>query len=69
MEKFITIDQLSELIQMSKSTIYHWTHIGFIPYYKFPKGIRFRLSEVENWIKKRRRKGREIYAGPVNWPR
>jgi len=57
-ETYITVEQLSQVIQVSKRTIYEWTHIGFIPHYKFPKGIRFKISEVESWMKRRSKKGR-----------
>ena len=61
MEKLLTIEQLSELIQVSKSTIYHWTHTGYVPHYKLPKGLRFRGSEIEYWIKRKQHKGRDQY--------
>ncbi len=60
-EKLLTINQLSELIQVSRKTLYQWTHTGFIPYYKLPKGVRFKVSEVERWLKIRRRKVRATY--------
>lgn len=59
MERLINIKAVSDYLGVSPKTVYYWTHIGFIPHYKFPKGIRFRLSEVENWVKRRRQKGRE----------
>jgi len=58
MEKLITIKDLGEWLQVSKSTIYQWTHAGFISHYKIPKGVRFKPSEVEKWLQKRRKKGR-----------
>lgn len=61
MEKLLTVEQLSELIQISRSTFYEWTHTGFIPHYKFPKGVRFKEEEVDNWLKKRLRKGRSAF--------
>jgi len=61
MEKLLTISQLSELLQISCRTIYDWTHTGFIPHYKFPKGVRFKLSEVERWLERRKKRGRENY--------
>jgi excisionase family DNA binding protein len=61
MEKLLTIHELSQITQFSRRTIYDWTHINFIPHYKFPKGIRFKLSEVENWLKKRKINGRISY--------
>ena len=62
MERLINIKVVSDYLGISSKTIYHWTHTGFIPYYKFPKGIRFRLSEIDSWVKKRKNKGRNIYA-------
>lgn len=58
MEKLLTVQQLSELIQVKRSTLYEWTHVGFIPHYKFPKGIRFKEIEIVNWLRKRHRGGR-----------
>ncbi|MHB8131750.1 MAG: helix-turn-helix transcriptional regulator [Mobilitalea sp.] len=61
MEKLLNIEQLSELIQISRSTLYEWTHCGFIPHYKLPKGVRFKEAEVDNWLKRRQRKGRSQF--------
>ncbi len=65
MEKLLTIEQLSELTQISRSTLYEWTHAGFIPHYKFPKGVRFKEAEINNWLKKRRKVGRNTYKTEV----
>lgn len=61
MERLLTVEQLSELIQISRSTLYEWTHCGFIPHYKFPKGVRFKETEVDDWLKKKQRKGRNSF--------
>jgi len=61
MEKLITVKDLSEWLQVSKSTVYQWTHAEFIPHYKMPKGVRFKPSEVEKWLQKRKKKGRATY--------
>lgn len=61
MEKLLSIDQLSELLQVSRRTLYDWTHTGFIPHYKFPKGVRFKISEIERWLEKRATRGRIRY--------
>ncbi len=61
MEKLLTVEQLSELIQISRSTLYEWTHTGFIPHYKFPKGVRFKEAEIDNWLRKRQKKGRSSF--------
>ena len=61
MEKLLTVRQLSEILQVSRRTIYDWTHIGFIPHYKFPKGVRFLKPKIEKWLQARRTKGRNSY--------
>lgn len=55
MEKLLNINQLCEILQVSRRTIYEWTHMEYIPHYKFPKGIRFKESEVEKWLIRKRK--------------
>jgi len=57
-EKLLTVPQLSQLIQFSPKTIYQWVHQGVVPCYKFSKGIRFREKEIDGWIRRRHRRGR-----------
>ena len=61
MEKLVPITAVAEYLTVSPKTVYNWVHIGFIPHYRLPKAVRFKLSEVENWINRRKRKGRESY--------
>jgi len=65
MEQFLTTDQVYELLQIKRSTLYDWTHTGYIPHYKFSKGIHFKVSELERWLKYRKRNGRQNYQTPV----
>ena len=58
MDKLLTVKDLSEWLQVSPSTIYQWTHMGTIPHYKLPKGVRFKTPEIETWLRKRHVKGR-----------
>lgn len=58
MEKLLKVEELCDLLQVSRSTVYEWTHIGFIPHYKFPNSIRFKGSDIEYWLKNRKVKGR-----------
>lgn len=67
MERLLTIKDVCDLLQVSRSTVYEWTHIGFIPHYKLPKGIRFRLSELEKWLSKKYQKGRAKYIPDHNF--
>ncbi len=58
MEKLLTIDQVSELLQVSKSLVYKWAHYQFVPYMKIGALIRFRESDLIRWLKLREKKGR-----------
>jgi excisionase family DNA binding protein len=64
-EQLLTPQQVSEWLQVKLSTIYKWTAIGYIPYVKLggkTRGsVRFQPGEVERWIKRRSRRGRNSY--------
>jgi len=53
-----TIDEIAEYPQVEPSTIYQWTHTGFIPHVKLGNRVRFRLSQVDRWVEKRAVEGR-----------
>jgi len=61
MQNLLTPQQLSSLLQVKLSTIYKWTHYGYVPYVKIGGIIRFKEKKVEEWIKKRERKGKNRY--------
>jgi excisionase family DNA binding protein len=62
MEPLLTIDELSRLLKIKKSTIYHWTSAGFVPHIKVGRFVRFRVSEIEQWLRERKRVGRKTMA-------
>jgi len=67
MEQLLTIEEVSRLLKVKKSTIYHWTSAGFVPHTKVGRFIRFRTSEIERWLQERKRCGRRtmaVEAGP-----
>lgn len=43
----------------AKQTIYGWVNENSIPYYKTSKKLTFRKSEIDEWLKKGRRKCHE----------
>ena len=49
MEKLVPINIVAEYLGVSPKNIYYWIHIGFIPHYRFPKLVRFKMTEVENY--------------------
>jgi len=57
----VTVKEISGILQVSVKTVYQWTHIGYIPHYKLPKGVRFGEDEIWAWIKKRKVRGRPSF--------
>lgn len=48
--KFLTIDDVSEMLQVTRSTVYNLKKKG-MPFIKLGKNIRFDQDEVINWVK------------------
>ena len=61
MEKLLTIQQLSDLLQIKPSTVYKWVHYHYIPSVKLGASVRFKEKKIEEWLQKRERKGRRSY--------
>lgn len=57
-DQLLTPQELASELGVKLSTIYHWSHIGFIPTVKLGRLIRFRRSSVMRWLEKRETKGR-----------
>ncbi|MBI5634949.1 MAG: helix-turn-helix domain-containing protein [Nitrospirae bacterium] len=77
MEKLLDIDDVSEMLGVTKATIYSWTSQNKIPHIKLSKRLlKFREREIMAWVaartvsastvtamKKRGRAGGTTYAG------
>lgn len=50
-EEYITLDELSRLVKLSRSTIDRWRREG-LPYEKVGRGVRFKKDIALEWIKK-----------------
>jgi len=50
MDKLLTINQLSELLQVKKNTIYSWTFTRKIPFVKINGALRFKEKVISRWI-------------------
>lgn len=51
MEKLLTIDEVSELLQIPKGSLYNLVHEGRIPHLKIGRGrLRFRERALEKWL-------------------
>jgi len=58
MQKLLKPQEIADLLGVQLSTIYQWTHEGYIPYIKVGRFVRFRESDVEQWLEKRLNQGR-----------
>lgn len=52
MKQYISVEELSKNLSVSKYTVYSWTSSGLLPYHKIGKRIIFDPDEVEEWIMK-----------------
>ena len=51
-EQFIDVVDLANFLKVKKRTAYHIVATLNIPHYRVGRLIRFKLSEVENWMTK-----------------
>ena len=50
LERLYTADQVAELLCLKKKTVYAWAEQGRIPCFKIGKALRFRESELREFI-------------------
>ena len=55
-EKFLSVKETSEYLQVAIPTIYEWTSQGKIPFFKQGKKLYFSRAELAAWIESGRRK-------------
>jgi excisionase family DNA binding protein len=58
-EPLLTVQELSEATKIARSTLYEWAHEGYIPHLKVRGCLRFRSSEVSQWLEQHSRPGRQ----------
>lgn len=51
-KRWLTVEQISDHLQVSKETIYRWLDKGHIPAHKIGRQWRFQIDEVDEWIRK-----------------
>lgn len=62
MNKLMTPHEMADYLGVKVSTIYQWTHIGFIPHMKLGRFVRFKESDVLKWLESKNNKGRKSKA-------
>ncbi len=50
-EALLTVAQVSKMLNIRPKTIYLWCALRIIPHYRFGGSIRFKLEEIEAWVK------------------
>ena len=58
MNRLLTPAEIAQLLGVKQSTIYQWTHMGFIPHIKLGGLLRFKEADIDRWLEKRSRLGR-----------
>lgn len=49
-ERWLSLDEISKHLGVSKDTIRAWIKKGTIPYHKIGRQYKFRLTEVNAWV-------------------
>jgi excisionase family DNA binding protein len=58
--RLLNIQEIAEYLGVRESTIYKWTHEGYIPHIKIGKFLRFKIRDIDKWIDKKAKNGRII---------
>jgi len=58
MDKWLTLEQIAEYLQMSTSSIYKMAQAGRIPSYKVGRQWRFKTEEIDGWVENQKPKGK-----------
>ena len=52
METYLTVEELAAYLKLAGQTVRRWVLNNEVPYHKVNHSVRFRLSEIETWVKK-----------------
>ena len=50
-EKWVNLEDIADHLSVSTDTVRNWIKSGKIPYYRAGKRYKFRISEVDEWLK------------------
>ena len=53
-EKYLTIEDVSKVTTLAKSTLYSYVHYQTIPFLRIGGRIVFEKKELQNWIDKKK---------------
>lgn len=58
MNRLMTPEEVAKMLGVKPSTIYQWKHQGYIPHVKLGRLLRFRESDINQWIETKTENGR-----------
>lgn len=53
-EKWVNLKDIAEHLSISQDTVRTWIKEGKLPYYKAGKSYKFKISEVDEWVREGR---------------
>lgn len=53
-EKWVNLEDIADYLSVSKDTIRAWMKDGKIPFYRAGKRYKFKISEVDRWVREGR---------------
>ena len=53
METYLTVKEVAAMVQLSVITIRRYTARNEIPFHKIYRAVRYKKSEIEQWVEKR----------------
>ena len=56
-EKWVNLEDIAVYLSMSEDTVRTWIKEGKLPYYRVGKRYKFKISEVDEWIRSGRMQG------------
>ena len=51
-EKWVNLEDIAEYLSVSQDTIRTWIKEDKLPYYRAGKRYKFKISEVDEWVRK-----------------
>ena len=67
METYLTANEVAELVKLSLQTIRRYTMNKEIPFHKINRAVRYKKSEIEQWVEKREQeKAETLFNGEKN---
>ena len=63
MSEMLTARELEELLKIDRKTIYGYVQQGLIPYVRIQSNVRFRRTEINDWIEEKSYRPRSMSRG------